>query len=364
MPSTPPIHLVVLLGGRSAEHDISRVSAFNVVKAADRNRYHLTIVGIARDGSWHLCSDNTADPAASALVIDGDEVNPFEILRAPDTVVFPVLHGPNGEDGTIQGLLEVVGVPYVGSGVLGSALAMDKAMAKTVLGAHGIAQPAWRALDRHRFDTGDGDQLLDEIIAALGSELFVKPANMGSSIGVSKASGRAELRRAVELALNYDDIVVVEEAVRAREIEIAVLGNEEPALGSTGEILPAAEFYDYEDKYRDGAAGVVIPAPLRPESEELLRRTALAAYRALRAEGLARVDMFVDEDHPDPERRVLVNEINTLPGFTRISVYPQSWEHAGIPYPQLIDRLVDLARERHQRVSAHHLDVISGRDRP
>lgn len=362
MPATSRIHLVVLFGGRSAEHDISRVSAFNVLRSVDRDRYDVTPIGIERDGTWRRCSDNTADPDATAIEIDGEAVNPFDVLKSPDTVVFPVLHGPNGEDGTMQGLLEVVGVPYVGSGVLGSAVSMDKAMAKTVLGAHQIAQPHWRSIQRYQINQPGFAQVLDAIVDELGEELFVKPANMGSSIGVSKANGATELRMAIDMALNYDDIVIIEEAVTAREIEIAVLGNEELSLGSIGEVRPAADFYDYEDKYSDGVADVVIPAVLSPAIESAVRETAVAAYRALRAEGLARVDLFVNEDHPDPSRRVMVNEINTLPGFTQISVYPQSWEHAGVSNSDLIDKLVDLARQRHQRVSAHHVDVISTRD--
>lgn len=385
VPSLKRTRLIVLFGGRSAEHDISRISALHVLRVVDRSRYEPVVVGIDRDGRWHACSDNSHDPEATAVVIDGETIDPFDLLplidgdprldsdgdqdegtvdlAAPaETIVFPVLHGPNGEDGTIQGLLETFGVPYVGSGVLGSAVSMDKVMAKTVLGAAGIAQPAWCQV--HRSDLTDPGfrEQLDSIVGELGHVLFVKPANMGSSIGVSKVHGADELAEAIEVALRYDDLVVVEEAVTAREIETAVLGNEVPVLGSIGEILPAAEFYDYDDKYNDDAARTVIPAELSTDTEERIHRVAAAAYRALRAEGMARVDLFVDENHPDPERRVLVNEINTIPGFTPISMYPQLWKHAGVGYSELIDRLIDLARLRHQRMARHHTDVVSTRE--
>lgn len=401
VPSLQRTRLIVLFGGRSAEHDISRISAFHVLRVADRSRYEPVVVGIDRDGRWHACRDNSDDPDATAVVMDGEIIDPYDLLALtdddprlgssddprlgsgddprlgsgddhdedavdptsrPETVVFPVLHGPNGEDGTIQGLLETFGVPYVGSGVLGSAVSMDKAMAKTILGAVGIAQPAWRQVRRSDLTDPGLRAHLDSIIGELGTTLFVKPANMGSSIGVSKVHDIDELTDAIEVALDYDDLVVIEEAVTAREIETAVLGNEELVVGSIGEILPAADFYDYDDKYNDGAARTVIPAPLRPGTEDQIREVAASAYRALRAEGMARVDLFVDEDHPDPQRRVLVNEINTIPGFTPISMYPQLWKHAGVEYSELIDRLVDLARLRHQRMARHHVDVVSTRE--
>lgn len=336
----------------------------HILRVVDRDRYDPVPIGITRDGTWFACSDNSSDPTATALEINGDVVDPYVLLTSADDgdtgapiVVFPVLHGPNGEDGTMQGLLETFGVPYVGSGVLGSAVSMDKVMAKTVLGAAGIAQPAWDHVRRGDLTDPDFRGRLDAIVAELGEELFVKPANMGSSIGVSKVHGTDELLEAIELALNYDDLVVIEESVTAREIETAVLGNEDLVMGSIGEILPAADFYDYDDKYNDGAARTVIPAELSADTEAQIREIATAAYRALRAEGMARVDLFVDENHPDPDRRVLVNEINTIPGFTPISMYPQLWEHAGVGYSDLVDRLIDLALLRHQRMSRHRTDV-------
>ncbi len=254
--------------------------------------------------------------------------------------MLPILHGPNGEDGTVQGMLEVAGLPYVGSGVLGSAVAMDKAMAKTVLDAEGIPQPAWRTV-RHR-DLATDPGLLDRLVAELGPTVFVKPANMGSSIGVSKATGTDELRHALDDALHYDDLTVVEESVDARELECAVLGNEDPRASTVGEIVPGADFYDYEDKYADGVARTVIPADLDDTTMDAARALALRTFRALRAEGMARVDMFLVGDE------LMVNEINTIPGFTPISMYPMLWEASG---PGLLraDRRAGRARPRAPR---------------
>ncbi len=352
----------MLFGGRSAEHDISCVSASHVLRAVDPQRYDVVPVAIGRDGTWRIATTAAElvargrhDELPESLSTDGTTTSEFEVLRtAPaagaigdaepvPTVVLPILHGPNGEDGTIQGLLEIAQVPYVGAGVLGSAVAMDKAMAKTVLDAEGIPQPAWRRV--HRSDhLGDPD-LPARLVGDLGDTVFVKPANMGSSIGVSKATGPAQLGAAIEQALRYDDVVVVEEAVAARELECAVLGNDEPKASTVGEIVPGADFYDYEDKYAAGVARTEIPAQLDPAVIEGARQLALRTYKALRAEGMARVDMFLVED------RLLVNEINTLPGFTPISMYPMLWEASGIGYPELIDELVSLALERHQRRS-------------
>jgi D-alanine-D-alanine ligase len=266
------------------------------------------------------------------------------------TVVLPILHGPNGEDGTVQGMLELAGLPYVGSGVLGSAVAMDKAMAKTVLDAEGIPQPGWRAVRRNDPERDPG--LLARLVAELGPTLFVKPANMGSSIGVTKATGVEELGAALVDALRYDDLVVIEEAVDARELECAVLGNDEPRASTVGEIVPGADFYDYEDKYAAGVAQTVVPAELDDATMEAARALALRTFRALRAEGMARVDMFLVGDE------LMVNEINTIPGFTPISMYPMLWQASGLSYPALIDELVELALERHERRSRHSTERL------
>ena len=369
----------MLFGGRSAEHDISRVSASHVLRAVDPERYEVVPVGITRDGRWviaeqaaELLRSGRRDALPERLEIAGEAADPLPTLggypagAAPDpgeadglpTVVVPILHGPNGEDGTIQGLLELAGVPYVGTGVLGSAVSMDKAMAKTVLDASGLPQPRWRAV-RPR-DLVERPSIVSELIGVLGRDLFVKPANMGSSIGVSKVSGTEELVDALGTAFRYDDVAVVEEAIQARELECAVLGNEHPRASTVGEIVPGAEFYDFDDKYADGVAKIVIPAELDEDLIEDARELALRAFRALRCEGMARVDLFLEraEAHGGggAGRGLMVNEVNTIPGFTPISMYPMLWQHSGLSYGELVDELVRLALERHQRRSGFSTD--------
>ncbi len=351
MPSR--IKLLVLFGGQSAEHDVSRVTASHVLRAVDPERYDVTPVAIGRDGRWMLAEAARAalaeGPGAlpDALEVAGPDVDPMPVLAAAGPVVaLPLLHGPFGEDGTVQGLLELAGVPYVGAGVLASALAMDKAKAKEVFAFNGIPQARWLTW---RADELPAD-LADRIGADLGYPCFVKPANMGSSVGVSKVHGPGELAAAVDLALSYDEWIVVEEAVVGREIELAVLGNLDPQVSVPGEIIPGAEFYDYEDKYHDGRAELVIPAALDEAVAEQFRRLAIAAFRACRAEGMARVDFFYEET--GPARGPLLNEVNTIPGFTPISMYPKLWQASGVGYGELIDRLIGLAIERSERRSA------------
>ncbi|MDQ3470672.1 MAG: D-alanine--D-alanine ligase [Actinomycetota bacterium] len=346
------MHLVVLFGGRSAEHDVSCVTAAHVLRAVDPAAYRVTPIGISTDGEWALAEAArdalAAGPHALPGTLDphGAEVAPAEVLAADGasggrTVVLPLLHGPMGEDGTVQGLLELADVAYVGAGVLGSALAMDKAMAKQVLAANGIPQARHRAFPEHLRTPGTPA----ELAAELGLPCFVKPANMGSSIGVSKAHDVEELRDAIDHALSYDEWVVVEEAVRGREIEVAVLGTTDPVASCAGEIVPGAEFYDYEDKYVTDGAQLLIPAPLSPQETATVQTLAVRAFQALRGDGLARVDFFFEEGG----RGFLCNEVNTMPGFTPFSMYPKLWQAAGLSYPVLIDRLVELALERHGR---------------
>ena len=300
------VRLVVLFGGQSAEHDVSRVTARNVLAALDPDRYDVHLIGIARNGRWLQLQGLPAldGVEAKALTVSGDHVDPIGHLRhtsdnvhgdALSTVVLPLLHGPNGEDGTVQGLLEMSGLPYVGSGVLGSAVAMDKAVAKELCGHAGIPQAGWVAL--HEREGGP----------------------------------------------EHDEYIVLEEAVNGREIELGVLGNEEPRVSLPGEIVSGAEFYDYEDKYVTGSAELVIPAELPAEAIEEAQRLALVAYRALRGADLGRVDFFYES----PGRGLLLNEMNTMPGFTPASMYPRLWEASGVPYTELIDELVRLAIERH-----------------
>ena len=345
------LRLVVLFGGRSAEHEVSCITARHVMAAVDPSRYDIVAVGIDRDGRWSLADDAMAalnrgpEALPDQLSPTGTAVSPSQVVSAVEPtekmVVLPLLHGPNGEDGTVQGLLELADVPFVGSSVLSSALAMDKVKAKEVLSFHGIAQAAWRSLQAGRFTDAD----LVAIGEDLGYPLFVKPANMGSSIGVSRVETPAELNSAVELALSYDEWVVLEEGVNGREIEVAVLGNQTLRVSVPGEVRPGAAFYSYEDKYFDDNAEYSIPASLTGDVKDRIREMAMESYRALRCEGLARVDFFYEEDG----RGLLLNEINTIPGFTPISMYPKLWDASGLGYAELIDELVRLALERHER---------------
>jgi len=346
----PRTRLVVLFGGQSAEHEVSLVTARHVLAATDSDRYEIQPIAITKDGQWVAADEAAralaAGPAAlpEALPTGGSPTHPAEALARTETeqvVVFPLLHGPLGEDGTVQGLLELAGVPYVGCGVLASALAMDKAKAKDMFAAKDIPQARHVTL----FEPDVGEAEIDQLEKALGYPMFVKPANMGSSVGVSKAHDRDELRAALALALDYDECLVVEEAVVGREIECAVLGNRDVRASLPGEIRPGAEFYDYADKYQTGAAELIIPAELPEAVTAELRALAIRAFRALGCEGMARVDFFYEEGG----RGLLVNEINTIPGFTPISMYPKMWEATGLRYPDLIDELIRLAVERYDR---------------
>lgn len=339
--SGPPTPLLVLFGGQSAEHDVSCVTAKHVLDAARADRYDIVPIGISRDGTWARASWSSD---VEALDPEGEPVDPFTVLAqtaAAGGAVLPLLHGPMGEDGTIQGLCELAGVAYAGAGVLGSALAMDKIAAKTTLGAAGVPQADWFGCNI--------DEVLDttaaDMLDRFGTPIFVKPANMGSSVGVSRATTIEEAKTAIELAASYDEWIVFEEAIVGREIEISVLGNRRPRASLPGEIVAGAEFYTYEDKYHDGLAKLLIPAPLDDSEIAEMQSIALDAYQALRVEGLARVDFFYEPSG----RGWLVNELNTMPGFTPISMYPKMWQASGLDYPDLIDELVDLAYERHAR---------------
>jgi D-alanine-D-alanine ligase len=352
-PRPPRVRLIVLFGGRSAEHEVSCVSAASVLGAVDAARYDVVPVGITADGRWVLdaasaraLAEGGAKALPSALTAEGPELDPLPTVAptaddAGQVVVLPLLHGPMGEDGTVQGLLELAGVPYVGSGVLGSALAMDKGKAKQVLGAAGLPQASFLV----RRDVEVDDALPKEVDKELGWPVFVKPANMGSSVGITKVVEPGALFEAVELALTYDEWLVIEEGVVGRELECGVLGYTHLEASVVGEILPKREFYDFEDKYGTDSADLAIPANLPEVVAEECRRLAVAAARAIRAEGMARVDFFFE----DPGRGLLVNEVNTIPGFTPVSMFPRLWEAAGVPYDELVDRLVSLALERHGR---------------
>ncbi len=345
---------MVVFGGRSAEHDVSRATAVAVARALDPERYEVIPVAITREGRW-LMADAAReliahDPATlpAAFDVEGSQLEQLgSVVARPGSgglgvdVVFPLLHGPYGEDGTIQGLLELADLPYVGSGVLGSAVGLDKVMMKRAFAACGLPQGAYLALR----DGEDREAFADRVEAELELPCFVKPANMGSSVGVSKAHDRVELAAAIDLALEFDEWIVAEEAVVGREIEVAVLGDAPATTSLPGEVVPAAEFYTYEDKYEDDAAELLAPAPLDEKQTATVRALAVRAFEACRAEAMARVDFFLEE----PGRGFLVNEINTIPGFTPISMYPRLWEVSGLPYPDLLERLIDLAIERHAR---------------
>jgi D-alanine-D-alanine ligase len=344
------IELIVLFGGQSAEHDVSCTTAAHVLRAADPAKYRITPIGIGRDGQWSLATSaqlalaTGPDALPGRLDPTGDAVDPADVIsRGRRTVVVPLLHGPMGEDGTVQGLLELLDVPYVGSGVLGSSLCMDKAMAKQVTSAAGIPQARYRAFRENDLTPS----LVDDNGADRGLPVFVKPANMGSSIGVSKAKTAEQLHTAIDVALGYDEWVVVEESITGREIEVAVLGNLQPRASLPGEVQPGAEFYDYADKYLDDGSRTLIPAPLPDAVTAEVKAVAVRAFRALRCDGLARVDFFYEEGPSG--RGLLLNEVNTIPGFTPISMYPKMWIASGLSYAALIDELVDLALDRHAR---------------
>lgn len=354
------IHLIVLFGGESAEHDVSCTTAAHVLAAADPAKYRITPIGIATNGQWAIADAAVAalasGPDAMPARLDpaGTGVSPTPMLSlasesSSTTVVMPLLHGPLGEDGTIQGLLELANLPYVGTGVLGSAVAMDKAMAKQVATAAGIPQAAYRAFAEHEVTPSLPQALIDD----LGLPMFVKPANMGSSVGVSKATTIDELRTAIDVALGYDEVVVVEEAVVGKEIEVAVLGNTAPEAATPGEIVPGDDFYSYDDKYVSEGSYALIPAPIGDAALAEARALAIRSFRALRCEGLSRVDFFWEDPAVDfdgrPGRGFLLNEINTMPGFTPISMFPKMWIADGVSYPDIIDRLVGLALDKHRR---------------
>lgn len=361
----------VLFGGESPEHEVSLQSAKNVIEAIDRDRYDVVLIGIDRRGRWWLADEsrllrNASDPrrirlpaATTPLALacgrDADIV-PLEPgaaarpaadpLPALD-VVFPVLHGPMGEDGAVQGLLRLAHIPFVGPGVLGSAVCMDKDVAKRLLRDAGIAvAPFLTVADRAQAPAWDA------ATKALGAPVFVKPANMGSSVGVSQAASAREYEEALDEAFSFDTKVLLERTIRGREIELSVLGNRNPEASIPGEIAPRHDFYSYEAKYLDeDGADLRIPADLDPDTTSRARNLAVAAFRALCCEGMARVDLFLTtEDCGDiPAGELIVNEINTIPGFTRISMYPKLWAASGVSYPELVDRLIGLAIERAER---------------
>lgn len=285
-------------------------------------------------------------PGSGLYALPADQETRYELLGSLD-VIFPVLHGTFGEDGTLQGFLELADLAYVGAGVLGSAVGMDKGIFKDLMRAHGIPVVDWR-ITTSREISSHPDALIEEIEGAFQYPVYIKPANLGSSVGISLCRNRSDLHEGLLYAAQYDRRVLIEKGLEAREIEVSVLGNQEPQVSVPGEILPSREFYSYEAKYLDGTSDLIIPAPLPKETTQLVRELALKAYRVIDCAGMARVDFLLDKDAPinGQAKGLYLNEVNTIPGFTEISMYPKLWEASGIPYPQLIDRLIELALER------------------
>ncbi len=358
------IRLGVLFGGRSGEHEISLRSARSVLGVLDPSRYTVTQIGITQEGAWLACTAETGRSVLEAMWagkldmlspvgIFGDPTRPglyaiqktaagemLSLLAGLD-VVFPVLHGTFGEDGTLQGLLEMADVAYVGAGVLGSSLGMDKGVFQAVMQAYGIPVVETMVVLRGEVQN-DLNAVLAQAEQMAPYPLFTKPANLGSSVGVTKCCGRADLVEGLMDAARYDRRVLIQRGVNAREIEVSVLGNDQPQASVPGEVIPSRNFYSYEAKYVDDNSTLIIPAPIPAETAEQARSLAVQAYKAIDCAGMARVDFLLDKDNGS----LYLNEVNTLPGFTQISMYPKLWEASGLPYPALVDRLVALALER------------------
>lgn len=352
----------IVFGGKSAEHEVSLQSAKNIVDAIDKTRFEVVLLGIDKQGQWHINDAgsyllNADDPSRIALrpsdttlahipgrtaqsLIDADNGQPLPSID----VIFPIVHGTLGEDGSLQGMLRVANLPFVGSDVLASAACMDKDVTKRLLRDAGLAIAPFITLTRvNRQQVSFAD-----VTAKLGLPLFVKPANQGSSVGVSKVTSEAQYQQAVALAFEFDHKVIVEQGIKGREIECAVLGNDQPQASTCGEIVLNSDFYAYDTKYiDDNGARVEVPAAIAPEVNEHIRQVAVQAYSTLGCCGMARVDVFLT-----PDNQVIINEINTLPGFTNISMYPKLWQASGISYSELITRLIELALERHRADSA------------
>jgi len=365
----------VLFGGRSGEHEISLLSAASILKAIDRKKYDVVPIGIDKQGKWltgdraqKLLGTPSAQRTTKALVVGGAAAlgEPASPLAKSLDVVFPVLHGTFGEDGTIQGLFELADVAYVGSGVLGSAAGMDKDAMKRLFAAAGLPQTPYLPVLRSHWRK-DAKGTIRTIEKALKYPLFVKPANLGSSVGISKAHDRSELGPALDIAASFDRKVVVEQGVggaglKPRELEVAVLGNDEPVASVVGEIVPNKEFYDYESKYADSPENPsvpIIPAKLTKQQVKRIQEMAVGAFRACDCAGLARVDFLMEPERDSSGRKIAspgiyLNEINTMPGFTRISMYPKLWQASGVAYAELIDRLIGLAMERHREKQETH----------
>jgi D-alanine-D-alanine ligase len=359
---TEKIKVGLIFGGRSGEHEVSFCSASSIIKEIDKDKYSVVPIGITKEGRWISPQDselalrsgkiegkNTVillnDPSGRALVrIDNNQrLDKSSALERLD-VIFPVLHGPYGEDGTVQGLLELADIPYVGAGVAASAISMDKDLMKIIFKQRDLPILKWMTIKRKEWQK-DKEKILFLVQDDFEYPLFVKPTNLGSSVGITKVHKKEELEKAIDLASSYDRKILIEEGLEeVREIECSVLGNDEPQASVVGEIKPAGEFYDYDSKYIDEETQLIIPADLPDGVSRKVQEIALCAFKAVDAAGMARIDFFVSKK----ENKIYLSEINTIPGFTSVSMYPRLWEASGIPYPDLIDQLIQLALERHQ----------------
>ena len=362
--------LGIVFGGRSSEHAVSLVSARSIISVIDTDVYDIELIGIAQDGTWvvgdaakSLLDGQPVDPEEIVCIpavpkahpimiiersycssgqqqVSGDNTAALRILRQLD-VIFPVLHGPYGEDGTIQGLFETCGIPYVGAGVAASAIGMDKILMKNIFMAHGLPTAPFIHFLRSNWQS-QAMFIIQQIEREISYPCFVKPSNTGSSIGITKVHSSSNLNHAIEYAAEFDRKIIIEKAIDCREIECSLLGNDEPIASITGEIIPSREFYSYEAKYIDEGSQLLIPAPVSTNIEQKVQEIAIAAFRAIDCAGMARADFFLEKNTDI----LYLNELNTIPGFTSISMYPKLWEASGIPYPHLVQRLIDLAFER------------------
>jgi D-alanine-D-alanine ligase len=359
----------VLFGGRSGEHEVSLASAASVIRGLDPDKYEVVPIGITKEGHWRIGVGAqkmlpevlrggqevmmTADPTNASLVPLGGVSAGYTATQRLD-VIFPVMHGTYGEDGTIQGLLDLAGLPFVGTGVLGSAIGMDKDVAKRLLQVARIPVVPWVTVHRHDWER-DPKKIQREIEKAFKYPVFVKPAALGSSVGMTKAHSRAELAPALNLASEFAMKILVEKSVVAREIEVAVLGNHDPKASVPGEIVPHREFYDYTAKYLEDGTQLLIPAKLKALQVKQIRALAVAAFRALELSGMARVDFFLEKRAGG---KLFLNEVNTIPGFTSISMYPKLWEATGIPFRDLLDKLIALALEQHAEKARTKYEIV------
>lgn len=350
------IKLGLVYGGKSAEHNVSLQTALAVINALDMSKFDIHPIYIKENGEWvrgKALSAPVKEVSTLKLQENGDSISPVSLNselfpakieeQEKIDVIFPLLHGPNGEDGTVQGLLELLNLPYVGNGVLASAAGMDKVIMKNLFAQAGLDQAKYVSYIKSDYEQSP-EAACEEIENALGYPCFVKPANLGSSVGINKCTDRSSLKEAIKEALEYDRKVIVEEAIVGREIEIAVIGNDRPECSVVGEIAPKKEFYDYKAKYEDGDTDLIIPGHVTDNEYEMIKEMAIKSFKAIDGSGLVRADFFLTEDG-----RALINEVNTMPGFTPYSMFPLMWKHSGLEYPKLIEKLVDLALERHEQ---------------